>query len=97
MVEDEDEDQKVKRLAEEEKDKAEAEAFLGDMDKSWEAKKTREQEQALKKRRMTEIEDDQKPKKRMRKMEYTLLQEDWGEAEDEVVEDELVLREDDQG
>ena len=62
---------------------------MDDLDKSWETRKYKEQELAKKKRRrMTEVETEQKPK-RMRRLEYALLDEHWGEDDgQEGAEDE---------
>ena len=53
------------------------------MDLTWEQKKEREQELFSKKRvRMSESDGGQKPK-RMKKMKYRLIGEEWGEGADE--------------
>ena len=85
-MDEEDEEQETQRLAEEQRDKEDVETLLGTMDKSWMEKKTRTREKEdVKKRRMTVVDNndgEQKPKKRMRRMQYTLLKEDWGDVEE---------------
>ena len=56
---------------------------MEDMDLMWEQKKEREQELFAKKRvRMSESDGRQKPK-RMKKMKYRLIGEEWGKGADE--------------
>ena len=95
VVEIEDEDAKKSRLAKEQKDQNAIETTLEDMDKNWLEDKTRSREQADKKReRVPELfEGEQKPK-RIRKMKYDLLSEDWGSGE---VEDKDVDQDQEDG
>ena len=80
------EDQKIaeeQQVREQEDDNALAQT-LGDMDLSWEARKTREQEIKDRKRRRMGAEDEDAPedggwkRKRRKRMEYDVLGEDWG-------------------
>ena len=74
VVAEEDEEQEKLRLEEEQKSKEDLEQLLVDMDKSWELRKAREQEQALKKRRLSEYDGEQKSKKRRNKLRLKLCQ-----------------------
>ena len=87
VVEEEEESSKKDRLAREQTEREEMVVALEQMDETWEQRKARERELAVKKRgRGTdmEIEGESKPKRR-RRMKYPILGEDWGgeEAEEE--------------
>ena len=82
MVEEEEEELKKKRLEQEKRDKEELVKIMEDMDLTWEEKKRREQELPSKKKvRMSESGEGQKPK-RLEKMKYRIIGEEWGEGTD---------------
>ena len=56
---------------------------LENMDKNWEGAKTRDRELREKKRLVVEPESGGRPRKRMRKMKYSIVGEDWGLGEEE--------------
>ena len=56
---------------------------LENMDKNWEGAKTRDRELREKKRLVVEPESGERPRKRMRKMKYSIVGEDWGLGEEE--------------
>ena len=65
MVEEEDKEQGTRRLEEEEMERRDMEQLFDGMDRTWEQRKTQEQEQAVKKRRHSEGEEQQKLKRRI--------------------------------
>ena len=77
VVAEEDEEQAKQMLIEEQKNRDSMENLLGEMDSAWEQRKTREQEQAIKKRRLSYSEGEQVTKRR-RKMKFKLMDENWG-------------------
>ena len=85
VVEEEDQEQESRRLEEEEMERRDMEQLFDGMDRTWEQRKTQEQEQAVKKRRHSEGEEQQKLKRR-RRLKYSLIQEDWGAMESIVEE-----------
>ena len=79
-MEREDEDAKKIRLQREKEEKDAINKALEDMDSSWEIRKDQQREKAERKRPRTDHDDGVK-KKRRRRMEYALLDENWGEDE----------------
>ena len=89
MVEEEEEELKKKRLEQEKRDKEELVKIMEDMDLTWEEKKRKEQELLSKKRvRMLESGEGQK-QKRLKKVKYRLIGEEWGEDTDDKEIDAL--------
>ena len=83
VVEKEDEEVKKSRLEQEQRDREEINNILQDMDLSWEQRKEKERELIVRKRgRKPDMEGAQKPAKRLRKMKYKLIGEEWGEGAD---------------
>ena len=87
MVEEEDQDTKVKRLMMEKEHREEMKKILNDKDLSWEEQKTRAQELAARKRSRNKdgVEQDSQeegaPRKKARKLQYELMDEDWPELQ----------------
>ena len=76
------EDEEAKKNGLEKKYREVMNKVMEDMDLMWEQKKEREQELFAKKRvSMSESDGGQKPK-RMKKMKYRLIGEEWGEGAD---------------
>ena len=86
IVEVEEDDKKARRLELEQADKEEIERILENMDLTWEERKSRARELAEKKRRRLSdiVEEGAKPKKRRKKMKYTMVDDTWGEEEHET-------------
>ena len=77
------EDEEAKKNGLEKKYREVMNKVMEDMDLMWEQKKERDKELFAKKRvRMSESDGGQKPK-RMKKMKYRLIGEEWGEGADE--------------
>ena len=76
------------RLAQEQADREEIDKAFRNMKLSWEDWKTKARELELKKkRRNSELgEEGANPRKRIRKMRYSVLEKDWGEEESTEVE-----------
>ena len=93
VVEEEDQDTKVKRLLMEKELREEMRKILEDNDLSWEEQKTRAQELTARKRSRDEVGGEQEtqeegaPRKKMRKLQFEVLDNDWG-AKDSGGEEE---------
>lgn len=85
VVEEEEESSKKDRLVREQAEREEMHKALEHMDESWEQRKSCERELAVKKRgriNYNVIEGEKKPM-RSRKMQYPVIEENWGEKEEE--------------
>ena len=85
MVEEEDEESKKLREDREKKEDEELVRVLEDMDLAWEERKSKEMEMADRKRRRPRDQEEGDKlvggkKKRLKRMEYKLLEDDWGEG-----------------
>ena len=100
VLEVEEKDAQEQRLAQEQADKEELERVMTSLDLTWEEKKTRARELADKKRRrQSAVEEGAKPPKRRKKLEFALIEEQWGEEQEGAATadhgaDELVTGED---
>ena len=91
VVEQEDEEHMKLRLEQEKRDKEELAKLMDDLDLTWEERKQREQEILSNKKRvrMSESGEGQKPK-RLKKMKFKIIGEEWGENENDKEIDEPV-------
>ena len=68
------------RLAQEQADREELEKVLTSLDLTWEEKKSWARElEEKKRRRPSEVEGGEKPPKRLKKLKFEVIKEDWGE------------------